>query len=240
MMRLKSVLFTIWLYGAMAVVGIGLGPAILFRQPLSFLAGRSWARATLFGLRWIIGAKVKIEGEIPPGGPFLVAMKHQSMLDTLMPLIMFREPAIVLKRELLKAPVFGWYLSRMRMVPVDRDGAAASLKFMMRAARAAIADKRDVVIFPEGTRTEPGAPPDYKIGVAALYRDLGVPCLPIALDTSRVWSARGIDRRPGVTTIRVLDLIPAGLSKDAFMRVLEERIESETAKLLAAEPRKTA
>jgi 1-acyl-sn-glycerol-3-phosphate acyltransferase len=169
--------------------------------------------------------------KIPPGAS-LVASKHQSMLDTLVPFLMFPGAAFVLKQELLNAPVLGWYAQAMGMIPIDREAHASALKKLLRAARPARDAGRQIIIFPEGTRQAPGVAGDYKPGVAALYKDLGVPCVPVALDTGRVWDARGLMRRPGVTTIEVLDPIAPGLSRDDFMRTLEHRIETASQALL--------
>jgi 1-acyl-sn-glycerol-3-phosphate acyltransferase len=184
-----------------------------------------------------VGAKVIFKGleKIPPGA-CLVASKHQAMLETLAPFLMFPEPAFVLKKELLSAPVLGWYAQRMRMIPIDREANAKALKDLMRAARVSRDEGRQIIIFPEGTRQAPGVKGEYKPGVAALYRDLGIPCVPMALDTGRVWSARGLMRRPGTCTIEVLDPIAPGLSRDEFMRTLEERVEAASTALLAAPP----
>lgn len=229
----RSLLFVIWLYGAMTVLGFAFAPIVFFNGRATQSALRAWTRAALFGLRWIVGARVRFEGlEHAPKGPALVAAKHQSMLDTLAPSIFLPDAAFVFKRELLKQPILGWYLARGGMIPVDREAHASALKDMIRHARAAIADKRQIVIFPEGTRQDPGAPPDYKPGVAALYRDLKLPCTPVALSTGLIWPGKGIMRHPGEAVIRILPPIPAGLSREDFMRELETRIESASDALL--------
>jgi 1-acyl-sn-glycerol-3-phosphate acyltransferase len=235
MTLIRSLMFVVWLYATMAFAGLVCLPGILMRRGAPDMGpGRLWTRLMLWGLRWIVGAKVVFRGlEKIPRGACLVASKHQSMLDTLAPFLMFESPAFVLKQELLGAPVFGWYAKAMGMIPIDREAHASALKNLLRAARPARDAGRQIIIFPEGTRQEPGVAGEYKPGVAALYKDLGVPCVPIALDTGRVWSAHGLARRPGVTTIEVLDPIAPGLSREAFMRTLEERIETASRALLA-------
>jgi 1-acyl-sn-glycerol-3-phosphate acyltransferase len=193
------------------------------------MACRVWARCILWGLRWIVGARVRFEGqEHVPDGPVLAACKHQAMLDTLMPFLLFKDPAIVLKRELVNAPVFGWYAVATGHIPIDREANASALRNLLKEARARKDQGRQIFIFPEGTRTTPHAPPDYKPGVAALYRDLGLPCVPIALDTGKIWGAKGLIRRPGEVTLKILPPIPPGLSREAFMTTLQERIETAT------------
>lgn len=234
MTLLRSLIYVVYLYTTMTIVALALAPATLFSSKFALHGARLWARAAIWGLRVICGARLTIEGlEHISDKPVLYAAKHQSMIDTIAPFTVLAAPAVVLKKELLGAPLFGWYASRSGMIAVDRDRHANALKGMLRAARARVAEGRPILIFPEGTRQELGAPPDYKPGVAALYRDLGLPCVPIALSTGLVWSAHGLIRRPGRASIRFLEPIPAGLSRDDFMRELERRIETETAALIA-------
>ena len=239
MTLLRSILFVIWLYGSMAVIGIACLPWVAFDDRYVWVALRNWARAILWGLRWIVGATVKIEGlEYAPKGPALIASKHQAMLDTVVPALLFPEPVFVFKRELGNTPILGLYLNRNQL-PVDRGGYATALKSMMRGARAAVAKNRQVLIFPEGTRQELGAAPDYKSGIAAMYKDLNIPVTPIALSTGLIWKPKGITRMAGTAVIKILPPIPAGLSRDDFMRELENRIETESQALLPPELRRS-
>lgn len=234
---LRSVLFAGWFYLALALSGVLCLPAMIAGGDGRMAAGRMWARLTLFGLRWIVGARVRFAGqEYAPTGAAIVASKHQSNLETVLPFIMLKSPAFVMKSELLNTPVLGWYAKAMGMIPIDRETQASALKKLLRAARPARDAGRQIVIFPEGTRQEPGVAGDYKPGVAAIYRDLGVPCVPVALDTGRIWSAKGVNTRAGVTTIEFLPPIPPGLSREDFMRELETRIETRSNELLAANP----
>jgi len=233
MNKLRSILFVVWLYVGLGVVGLSFAPFAAFNKRAVVSALRAWARWTLFGLRWIMGARLKIEGrEHLPKGPALIAAKHQSMLDTLAPALFLDFPAFVYKEELKSAPILGWYLQRGGMIAVARDDGASALKSMLRAAKQAIADGRQIVIFPEGTRQPLGAAPDYKPGVAALYMSLKMPVTPIALSTGVIWPNRGLWRSPGLAKIRVLPPIPAGLSREDFMRELEARVEAESQALL--------
>jgi 1-acyl-sn-glycerol-3-phosphate acyltransferase len=200
---------------------------------------RGWGRSTLWGLKWIIGVTVAFEGlEHLPKGAALIASKHQTTLDTVLPAQFLSAPVFVVKKELISMPVFGFYM-KYGMIPVDREAHAKALKDMLRAARTVIAKGRQIVIYPEGTRQELGAPPDYKPGIAALYKDLGLPVTPIALNTGLVWRPSGIIRTPGHVTIKVLPAIPAGLPRDEFMRELERVIESESQALLQPDKRPT-
>jgi len=232
MRYLRSIIFVIWLYGALAVIGIGLWPFVLMDERHVWTALRAWARAILWGLRWIVGARVTIEGQehLPQGGA-LIAAKHQSMLDTVIPSLFLPKPAFVYKAELGNTPVMGAYL-RKNQIGVDRGGHAKALKSVVRGAREAVAKGQQVVIFPEGTRQELTAPPDYKPGIAAMYKDLNIPVTPIALNSGMVWRPKGILRSPGHVTIKILPPIPAGLPREEFMRELETIIERESQALL--------
>jgi 1-acyl-sn-glycerol-3-phosphate acyltransferase len=234
MTAIRSVLFVIWLYGAMTAVGIVYAPIACFSRKGALGAGRSWTRLMLFGARWIMGIRVifKDRHKLPPG-PVIVASKHQSMLDTLVPFLLLPDPAFVLKEELLKAPIFGWYAQRMGMIPVAREANAAALRALLKAARPAIEEGRQLFIFPEGTRRPPGEDGDYKPGVAALYKDLGVPVAPIALNSGLCWPAKGLIRKPGTVTIQFLEPIPPGLPRATFMTQLETTIDQASQALLS-------
>jgi 1-acyl-sn-glycerol-3-phosphate acyltransferase len=233
MNTLRALAFALWLYGSIAVVGILGSPIAAFSRQGALDVARVWAHTALFGARWIMGITIVVEGrEHIPQNKAIIAIKHQAMVDTILPFLLFRQPIMVLKQELVSAPVYGWFAMRMQMIPVARDTHASALKAMLRGARPHIEAGRQIVIFPEGTRTTPGAPADYKPGVAALYKDLAVSVTPVALNSGVVWPAKGHGYRPGVITVRVLPSIPPGLSRADFMAQLEQRIESASNALL--------
>ncbi|PZO51954.1 MAG: 1-acyl-sn-glycerol-3-phosphate acyltransferase [Alphaproteobacteria bacterium] len=239
MKLIRSITFVIWLYGSMAVVGLSLWPFVLMDDRYVWVALRSWGRATLWGLRWIIGARVSFEGleHVPQGGA-LIAMKHQSMLDTIVPALFLPRPVYVYKAELGNSPVMGAYLKK-NQIGVDRSGHAKALKSLVRGARDAVARGGQVLIFPEGTRQPLDAPPDYKPGIAAMYKDLNIPVTPVALNTGLIWKPKGVMRSPGHVTFKVLPPIPPGLPRDEFMRELERILESESQALLPPDKRRT-
>jgi 1-acyl-sn-glycerol-3-phosphate acyltransferase len=138
----------------------------------------------------------------------------------------------VLKRELMRLPVLGWYAKAAGMIPIDRGGGSATVRALSDNAADQLKTPRQIVIFPEGTRKLPGAPPDYKSGVAALYRDLGLPCTPVATNSGLHWPARGLVMRPGLVVYEFLEPIPPGLKRAEFMRLLEARIETASNALL--------
>jgi 1-acyl-sn-glycerol-3-phosphate acyltransferase len=238
MTLIRSFIFVIWFYGSMAVVGLSLWPLVVMDERHVWTALRSWGRATLWGLRWIVGARVTFEGleNVPEGGA-LIAMKHQSALDTVAPSLFLPRPIYVYKKELGGVPVMGAYLKR-NQIGVDRGGHAKALKSIVRGAREAVAKGGQVLIFPEGTRQELDAPPDYKPGIAAMYKDLGIPVTPVALNTGLIWNPKGILRKPGHVTFKVLPPIPAGLPRDEFMRELERVLETESQAMLPPDERR--
>lgn len=227
-----SILFTAWLYGSMAVLATLAAPLLLLSRGRAWRVVRAWVRGVLWALRVFCGVRVEVRGrEHLPAGPALVAAKHQSMLDTVAPLDLLPDPAYVLKRELMRLPFFGWWTGKLDMVPIDRAGGSATLRAMTHAARDRLGDGRQLVIFPEGTRQEPGAAPDYKPGVAGLYRELNVPCTPVATNSGLHWPPHGFLRFPGVVVYEFLPAIPPGLKRASFMALLEDRIEAASARL---------
>lgn len=232
MIWLRSSIFLIYCYAAMLWNGLIYMPAILLvNERYLWHAMRGWGGATMWGLKVICNVHVRIEGlEHVPQGPAVFASKHQAELDTILPARFLHEPVFVVKKELQKIPVFGFYMKRM--IPVDREAHAKALKDMLRAAQRVIGKGQQIIIYPEGTRQPIGAPPDYKPGIAAIYKNLNLPVTPIALNTGLSWPAKGFLRYPGTVTVKILPPIPAGLSREDFMRELESRIESESEALL--------
>ena len=161
--------------------------------------------------RNLLGIHSRVEGEIPPG-PHLIAVKHQSMYETIEMVRLIRGPVVVMKRQLSDLPLFGWATHQYGVIPVDREAGASALREMLAAGKAALEAGRPVLIFPEGTRVEPGQTPPLRSGFAGLYRALGMPVVPIAMDSGRLWG-RGIVKQPGVITFRVGETIPAGLKR---------------------------
>ena len=233
MTTVRSLVFTAWLYLSMAIFAVGLSPALLMPHRAAMTVIRWWAKFVLFGLRWICGVKVEFRGlEHRPAGPALVAAKHQGMLDVIIPFVVLDDPCMVMKKELMVLPFFGWFAWKTKMIPVDRSAGSKALKDMVRTARERVQQGRQVVIFPEGTRTEPGATPDYKPGVAAIYRDLDGPCWPVATNSGVHWPAHGFRRYPGTVVFELLEPVPAGLKRAEFMAQLEGKIEGASGALL--------
>jgi 1-acyl-sn-glycerol-3-phosphate acyltransferase len=239
-LTLRSIMFVIWLYGAIAVVGLTYAPLALFDARYFYAGARAWARASMAGARWICGITWSVENaDLIPKEPGLVASKHHSMMDVIVPFLIFDKPAFVLKQELLNMPVFGWYARRIG-IAIDRDGAMSALKKMVGEAKVRVADGSVIIIYPEGTRQNVGAPADYKPGVAAIYGMIGLDCLPLAHNGGLCWPAHGLIRRPGHVTFQFQPIIPKGLKRQEFMTRLEGSIEGATADLVAHPPSTSA
>ena len=229
---LRALLFNIAFFGSTALLGILGLPLLLAPRRLVMAFGRFWARCVLWLARNIVGLDGEIRGlEHVPQGACLIAMKHQSAWDTLILPVVLGDPAVVIKRELLWVPFYGWYASRAGSIAIDRGGGAGALRRMLGAARRAAAQTRPIVIFPEGTRTAPGQTLTYQPGVAALYQALSLPLVPAAVNSGLYWGRRAFVKRSGRIVLSFLEPIPPGLPRREVMRELETRIEQATALL---------
>ena len=229
MIFIRSTIFNIGLILVTLVLGILGLPLVL--GPRRWVCGLRdfWIRLVLHLLRWTVGLSHRVEGlENVPKGNFMVASKHQSAWETLALHTIFADPSIVLKLELLKLPVLGFYITKIGMVPIDRAAGGSALKSMIGAARKAAGDGRPVLIFPQGTRVSPGGEAPYHSGVFALYRALDCPVVPVALNSGTFWSRHAFFKRPGVITVRILPPMQRGLDRKAFMKDLEATIETAT------------
>jgi 1-acyl-sn-glycerol-3-phosphate acyltransferase len=231
---LRSIAFNIWMYGWLALMGFAFLPLLLKGRPGALKAIRIWARTVLWGLEAICGARIEVRGlEHRPAGRALIGAKHQGMLDTVVPFVLLNDPCFVLKSELMKLPIYGWYALVAEMIPVERAGHSTALRALVREAKVRLDAARQIVIYPEGTRKPVGAATDYKPGVAALYRELELPCWPLATNSGLVWPPKGDRFRPGVAVFEFLPPIPAGLKRAEFMSELETRLETASDRLAA-------
>lgn len=234
MIVLRSALFNIVFYVNLIVFMVFGAVFFLTPRRWSVRALRVWANSSLFWLRIVAGIKMEVRGaENIPTGACLVAGKHQSLWETFAILPLLDDPAMVLKKELSYIPLFGWYILKFRMIPVERSAGAQALRSLTKAAAWAIDDERQVVIMPEGTRRAPGDAPDYKPGAAAIYRKLSVPCVPFALNSGLYWPRRSFLRYPGTIVVSFLPPIQPGLDRRSFQSKLESAIETETERLVA-------
>lgn len=202
---------------------------------------RTWAmkglelhgRTCVWLLRLICGTKLDVRGRenLPKSGCLVIA-KHQSAWDTFGLISLFRDPAIVLKDELKWIPFYGWFCVKFEHILVKREKASAALKALIRDAKQRISIGREVVIFPEGTRTVPGAPPDYKSGYVALYEALNVVTVPLALNSGLFWPRRSPWRYPGTIVVEFLPALPPGLPRAEFRQRIETAIEAASQRLI--------
>jgi 1-acyl-sn-glycerol-3-phosphate acyltransferase len=241
MTLIRSLLLMVWMWGSVLIVGT-LGAPYVFISPLGGArVMEAWAKVMRFGAKWIAGITYEVRGlEHLPEGPVMIAAKHQSVLDTIIPTLFTNMPVYVLKQELLNLPIFGWYCRKAGLIAIDRSGHMSALKAMVAQAKERMDQGRPIIIFPEGTRQMIGAEPDYKPGVAAIYMLLGVPCVPLALNTGTSWPAKGIMRYPGKVVFEFLPVIPPGLKRGPFMELLESRIEGASQALLEEHEAKQA
>ena len=234
-MRPRSILYGLWYYGLTVLFAILFIPLLALPRSVLRDGIRLWARLLIWGLRVIGGVRLEVRGleHLPQGVPVLLAAKHQSMFDIIPAFAYMPDALFVMKKELMRIPVFGWHNRKHGTIVVDRQGQAHAMRKMIADARDRFTEPRQLLIFPEGTRRPPGAPPDYKPGVAGLYRDLDVPCVPVATNTGAHISSSGIAKSPGTVVYEVLEPIPAGLKRADFMRLLQDRIETASSALLA-------
>jgi len=202
--------------------------------PYILAVARFWLRQVAWIEKYIGGFDYRVIGaEYIPQGSCIIAAKHQSAWETLKLHLLFRDPAIVLKKELLSIPLWGSYLRRGGVIPIDRKAGTAALAVMLKAAHHAVAQKRKIIIFPQGTRVAPGETRPYKNGVATLYQELAVPVVPMALNSGVYWPKNSFIKKPGTITIEFLPPILPGLSREEFMARLKNELETATGRIVA-------
>ncbi len=233
MLLIRSVVFNLLFFGLTTVMVLSLIPLLALERRWMIGGVRLWSRCVICLLRVVCGVRLEVRGlERLPQGAAVLAAKHQSAFDTIVWLSLVPDPAYVLKAELLRIPIYGWHVRHAGMIPVDREGGGTALRGMLRAAQAALAAGRQVVIFPEGTRTAPGMRVPYHPGVVAIAAATSAPVLPVATNSGRIWGRRAFLKRPGVIHISILPPLPKGLARAALLSALESAIEEESARLL--------
>jgi 1-acyl-sn-glycerol-3-phosphate acyltransferase len=210
---LRSLLYAAIFYPATVLwVVVGIPATLLGRRP-TLAVVLSWADLHHWLVTNLLGIRIRVEGIIPHG-PYLIAVKHQSMLETMEMLRLTHLPVIVIKKELADIPLFGRMTRRYGVIAVERSAGAKALRALVDEGRRASATGRPVTIYPEGTRVRVGEMPRLKSGFAALYRALGLPVVPVAVDSGRLWG-RGLVHRSGTVTFKVGETIPPGLDRKA-------------------------
>lgn len=229
---LRSLIFTISVYLSIAVVGIVLFPWALFSPKGARVACKTVCRYVRWSAAWMIGLKTEIRGT-PPDYECIVAAKHQSFLDVFLVFSELPAGKFIMKRLLMYSPIVGQYGMRIGCIPVDRGKRGKAIKQMVAAVKDENAIPGQLIIYPQGTRIAPGVQAPYKIGPAVLYHELQQPCVPVAVNVGVFWPKRGIYRKPGTAIVEFLDPIQPGLPRDAFLKTLEDQIETASNRLMA-------
>ena len=224
MALVRSLLFAAIFYPATLLWVLAGMVATLFGRRPTLAVVLSWVDFHHVLTTNLLGIETRVEGAIPPG-PQLLAVKHQSMYETLEMVRLSKLPVIVMKKELADIPLFGFLTRRYGVIAVERSAGAKALRNLVAEGEAAVATGRPVIIFPEGTRVRVGQTPELKSGFAALYRALGLPVVPVAVDSGRLWG-RGLVHRPGVVTFKVGETIPAGLKRDEIEALVHAAINA--------------
>jgi 1-acyl-sn-glycerol-3-phosphate acyltransferase len=237
MNHFRSLIFNVALFGSTALMCFLLLWTLLLPHRFFLSVVHLWLQQISWLEKHIGGITYQVIGrEYVPEDTCIIAAKHQSAWETFKLHLLFDDPAIVLKKELLNIPIWGWYLRRSGMIPIDRGGGSKTISGMMDAAKKAIANKRKIVIFPQGTRTAPGEQRTYKGGVAVLYQELKLPVVPMALNSGLLWPKNSFWKKPGVITIEFLPPILPGLERHEMLARLKDELEGATNKLLGISP----
>ncbi len=238
---LRSLLFNVgWYVGTAAIAIVGLPLLLAPRRAVV-----AWADVWIVFCLWWLRVTCRIDHRVlglenRPDGPVILACKHQSSWETLAFHRLFPHAATVLKRELVFIPVVGWAMARAGNIAVERGDGAKALRSLLRQAKATVAEGRSILIYPEGTRTPVGSSKPYHAGIAAVYRQLGIPVVPVALNSGLFWGRRKFIKRPGLIEVEVLPAIPPGLDRETFMKTLQDRIETATRRLVEGAARPSA
>ncbi len=228
----RSILYVILATVSMPVIGLAFAPWAMFSKVGAYTACKTYAAWCMWSARWLIGLRCEVRGQVPTG-EVLIAAKHQSFLDIIMIFHALPRAKFIMKKEILWTPVIGQYTKRMEMIAVDRGKRGKAIQKMIADVTAGRIEPGQIVIYSQGTRVAPGARVPYKVGTAALYAQLGQSCVPAATNAGYFWPRRGLYRRPGLAVVEFLEPIAPGLAKGAFMKQLEETVETRSNALLA-------
>jgi 1-acyl-sn-glycerol-3-phosphate acyltransferase len=224
MITLRSVLFNVAFFSITTLLTLVATVARLVDPDLVLRVAMLWARTLVAAARLFCGIRLSVTGleNIPPGAA-LIASRHESAFDTFVWLTLLPRCCYVLKQELLRIPLFGGLLEATGMIAVDREAGGAAIRALLRGGDRAVREVRQIVIFPEGTRSEPDKPGNLQSGVAALSARTGLPVIPVFTDSGRCWGRRAFHKRPGTIHIAIGKPIPAGTDRKALMRFLEQQ-----------------
>ncbi len=234
MILIRSFFFNVLFFGGSVFIVLLLVLTLPFPRRVLNRGFHLWMVYFMWTLKAVAGLSHEVRGqENIPQGPALFASKHQSAWDTGIFFLLLDDAAYVLKKQLLSIPFYGWLLKKGNMVAIDRKGGSSALKQMVRDGRDVIEDGRQLVIFPEGTRSNPGNRQPYHPGIAAIYKQVGVSTIPVALNSGVFWGRRSFAKKPGKIIIEFLEPMPEGMDRKVFMAELEKRIEDASNRLIA-------
>lgn len=228
----RSVLFIVQMYLAMAFLALVFAPLAWRSHDHAYTAMKAYCNWVRFSARWMVGLRSEVRGKVPEG-EVLVAAKHQSFFDILILFSVLPRARFVMKKELTRAPILGWYARRIGCVAVDRGKRGQAVRQMLEDVRDGGFGPSQIVIYPQGTRVPPGETREYKPGTAILYDTMQMPCVPVAANVGVFWPKRSLMRRPGVAVVEFLPIIPPGLGLKEFLATLSETVESESDRLMA-------
>ncbi len=229
---LRSLVFIVQMYLAMVVIAIAFTPFAVIRRDMAVRACHTYCRYVRWSAAWMVGLRSEVRGKVPDGA-VLVAAKHQSFFDIIIIYSALPRSRFIMKRQLMYAPILGWYALRVGCVPVDRGKRGQAIKQMVAAVRNDTGAPGQLMIYPQGTRVAPGAKRPYKVGTAVLYEQLGQDCVPVATNVGVFWPRHGFYRKPGLAVVEFLPAIPAGEDPRAFLEKLETQIEEASDRLMA-------
>ncbi len=228
---LRSLVFVAQIYVMMAVLAIVYTPWAIVDRRGAYAGVRAWCRWVRWSARWMVGLDSQVRGPVPQG-EVLVAAKHQSFFDIIILVSELPRPKFIMKTELNRAPILGWYARRIGCISVDRGRRGQAIRQMIEDVAKRRALPGQLIIYPQGTRVAPGGYLPYKLGSGILYGELGQSCVPVATNVGLFWPRRGIIRRPGRAVVEFLPPIPAGLARDTFMHRIEDEIETASNRLM--------
>lgn len=229
---LRSILFNTQMYVALALIGLACGIPAMVSRDYALAGVHAYCRWVRWTARWMVGLGTEVRGTVPQS-EVLVAAKHQSFLDIILIVSVLPRPRFIMKAELTRAPILGFYARRIGCIPVKRGRRGQAIKKMRADVAAGRRRPGQLVIYPQGTRIAPGTTAPYKIGTAVLYEQMNRPCIPAATNVGVFWPKRGIMRKPGRAVVEFLEPIAPGLAHDAFMTRLEHEIEGTSDRLAA-------
>ncbi|SPJ23523.1 1-acyl-sn-glycerol-3-phosphate acyltransferase [Palleronia abyssalis] len=228
---LRSLIFTVQMYAAMALMGLWWLPIAMRQDDGAHRAVRSYCRYVRWSAAWMIGLKSEVRGTVAEG-EVMIAAKHQSFFDIIMLCSVLPAPKFIMKKELTRAPVLGWFALKMGCVPVDRGKKGQAIAKMMADVQKGRTRAGQLIIYPQGTRVAPGVKLPYKTGTAVLYGQLDQTCVPVAVNVGVFWPRMGIAKKPGLAVIEFLKPIPPGLTKHEFVEQLSTAVEGRSNELM--------